>query len=104
LFAELPYILKGKSCEDFLNLTKANFRKDKVTGADYRKTAIEAYCLLQKTLPAGIDILLLMETAGKMSQVLYAEDHQHQRLSYSCTTQHGTTMNYAPNCSHQPQQ
>ena len=92
LFEELPYISNGKSCEDLVNLIKANFRKDKVTGADYRKTAIQAYSLLQKTLPSGNEILLLMETAVKMSQMLYAEDHQRSSktilLLYNSTWYH----------------
>ena len=71
VFTELIYVLEGDLKESCKKIISYNTRKDKVSCADFRLTAIQVYLKLREELPAENRILLLMETAVRISSLLY---------------------------------
>ena len=92
MFTELPYLLKGGIKEECEQIIKYNTRKEKVSCADIRLTAIQIYLKLRQKLSATDPILLLMETAVRISDILYlyASAHSPKRVLelYNCTWLH----------------
>ena len=92
VFTELPCVLKGDIKEECEQIIKYNTRKDKVSCADFRLTAIQVYLKLRQELTAQDPILLLMETAVRISDILYlyASSRSPKRVLelYNCTWLH----------------
>ena len=89
LFAELPYLLTGEersTCEAILAA-----HKDTMTGAKCRVCMIEIYLYLLKQ-SVSRDILLLIETAVRISEILYMNDTERNTRNilrlYNCTWLH----------------
>ena len=89
LFAELPYQLIGEECKTCEEILAAH--KDTMTGAKCRVCMIEIYLYLLKRLVSG-DILLLIETAVRISELLYMNDTERNTRNilrlYNCTWLH----------------
>ena len=92
MFTELPYVLKGDTKESCQKIINYNTRKEKVSCADFRLTTIEVYLQLRQELTAQDPILLLMETAVRISDILYlyASSRSPKRVLelYNCTWLH----------------
>ena len=59
LFAELPYVLCDEDItKEYKHLIEAELSKDRVTGGDYRRTAIRVLALLKGRVPQRISLLL----------------------------------------------
>lgn len=90
LCKELPHLLTGetrKSCEDIISITVS----DKMTCADHRIVLLQLYLYLQKQ-DISKNIKDLLETAIRMSEILYLSDaHRTQRRVlqlYNCSWFH----------------
>ena len=72
LFSELSYILPESikdECQTRINLCTS---KEKTTGADLRCCLIEVYILLSKSNMLSTDILLLLASLVRVSEILYS--------------------------------
>ena len=90
LFKELPHILPPELRSSCKEVIEANM-KDNMTGAAYRLMSIELF-LHAKKADADSSILLLLETAVRMSELIYSIDEKRTpRLVlqlYNCTWLH----------------
>ena len=83
----------GTACKSIIGAVSG----DTMTGAKFRVCMIELYLGLKKNNIDG-EILLLIETAVRISQILYmTEDDRNPRNIFACTTAHGYITSCAIN-------
>ena len=71
LFTELPYVLEGSVRDTCQRIIDSNLKKEKVKGADLRLTAIQVYLYLLANHDESSQVLLLLQTAVQISEILY---------------------------------
>ena len=71
LFVELPFILNGDTKDTCCQIISCYHKKEKVTCADLRLTAIHIYLCLVEKLAHSDERVLLLETVVHISQILY---------------------------------
>ena len=90
LFAELPYILPNNIKPDVNQLLRSCLRKEKVTGADLRATAIVLFKFLSGKVATEIEALI--ESAVRIAEISYLAEHKRTPRSilqlYNCTWYH----------------
>ena len=88
----MSYVLSGDIKGECEQIIKCNTKKEKVSCADFRLTAIQVYLKLRQELTTQDPILLLMETAVRISDILYlyASSRSPKRVLelYNCTWLH----------------
>jgi len=89
LLTELPYILHGELCQELLENLLLSNREGGFTGPDLRVALLEVYKLLH-CLDVQAEVKLLLQTAAKISEILYTSEDQ--KLSCNCTIVPGCTM------------
>ena len=97
IITELPHILPpGDTAVKCTHLIDCCLSKEKKSGADLRRTAIQLYLLL-KDLECSSKVVLLLQTIVKIDEISYSREHRRspQGSCYSCTTHVGYTWSYA---------
>ena len=101
LFNNLPAILSGEIKELCEQIIASNQRKEKLTCAELRLTAIQVYLALANKYPANSDVVSLLETAVSISEICTCHLHSVALNAFcSYTTVHGCIICYAESFSH----
>ena len=82
LLDELPNLLPaGVTTTEIRTLLKCSLSKDKITGADLRKTVIQAFLILSD-VSVSKKLVLLLQTIIKIGEILYSysEDRSPRTL------------------------
>jgi len=91
LLTELPYILHGELCQELLENLLLSNREGGFTGPDLRVALLEVYKLLH-CLDVQAEVKLLLQTAAKISEILYASENKQTPKAvlqlYNCTWMH----------------
>ena len=94
LFNELPWLFQNDMKDLCTQIIQSYKAKEKITCADLRQVLIHLYsCLLEK-VPTEKEILQLVETAVRISEMMYLPSTQHSPKHilqlYNCTWLHHT--------------
>ena len=97
LFSKLPAVLEGDVKNTCKEIIDSNKRKDKVKCADLRLTAIQLFMFLRNKLPSTSDVVMLLDTVLRISEILYlpAIERSPKRIlqMYNCTWIHHMLCN-----------